>query len=335
MAEPAEQLSDPDWFPYRYDFNQQRILFLKVPLAARQARTFLADTTLAENAPSAWLPISAMAATAGDPPATHFIFHSAFCRSTLMVKALDRAGGARGLSEPALMNDLAQEVRARGGSGTVTPLLSSLAAAFPGDGPMVIKPSNHANQAAPHLLRAAPGAKAVLLYAPLNDFLFSVVKKGLAGRVWARRLYAELSVYVPLELGLDGAGLFQLSDYHIAGLAWLLHQQHFASLMAQSGKERFLIVDSADFNAHRGETLAAVARHFDLPLDADAARALGDSDVFRSHAKESGDYAARVDAEKAHAKSPLLEEEIAGAADWTMRIAAQLPPTIPLPPHSV
>ena len=42
----------------------------------------------------------------GEQAPIHFIFHSAFCASTMLVRALDVPGSAMGISEPVILNDM-------------------------------------------------------------------------------------------------------------------------------------------------------------------------------------------------------------------------------------
>ncbi|MFX8246683.1 hypothetical protein ABTL56_19165, partial [Acinetobacter baumannii] len=59
------------------------------------------------------------------------------------------------------------------------------------------------NPLAELLLALAPQARAVFLYAPLESFLVSVVRKGLPCRLWARELvlgYLPEGVIAPLGI---------------------------------------------------------------------------------------------------------------------------------------
>src|SRR5512146_1534880 len=97
---------DPAWLPHRYDAASDRIQFVACDRALHRASTFLTD----EYLPGAKAPtvVGRAAAVAGAAPAgpLHFILHSAFCCSTLLVRALDREGVAMGMSEPQILNDI-------------------------------------------------------------------------------------------------------------------------------------------------------------------------------------------------------------------------------------
>ncbi|RZL97642.1 MAG: hypothetical protein EOP68_26225, partial [Sphingomonas sp.] len=97
---------DPAWLPHRYDPGQDAIHFLPVPRATHRAATFLADDYLPKSVPP--IVVRRAEAMAAGPVAAplHFVFHSAFCLSTLLARAFDRPGWAMGLKEPMILHDI-------------------------------------------------------------------------------------------------------------------------------------------------------------------------------------------------------------------------------------
>jgi hypothetical protein len=362
----AALLADPEWLPHRIDPAAGVLQFLRIPRGELSAPQFLADRTPATAADEMVMPLdrlSALAPATGPPapgppapglpapglpapglPAPgplHFLFHTAFCRSTLLVRALDMPGVATGLSEPGILVSLTNMGDA--GRPLVKPMLDLLsrphrsgeggagagAGAGAAEAAVVVKPTNHANRLIPALLDARPDARAVLMTNPLPAFLAAVVRKGMMGRRWGRQLYLEMMGYAGMDLGMDGREQFAMTDLQAAGLAWFLNQRYFAMLLDRyPGRLRTL--DGDVFDARRADTLAALAQLFDLPLEAAQVAAIVDGPVFASHAKRGGEFAATQAQDAARSQSPLVEEEIAQVGQWVAMIADQAGLAVPV-----
>lgn len=313
--------ADPAWLPHAYDPRTNRVQFLHVDRAVIEGPVFLADHRPHAGSDQAWLSADEVAAMDTVTAPAHFIFHTAFCRSTLLVRALNIPGVAAGLSEPGILNSLAL-----GGAAAVPlidPCMSLLARPHgPGEA-VVVKPSNVANGLIPRLMSSNVEARAVLMSNTLSAFCASVHRKGLMGRRWARRLHLHVQRYAPLGLGLDQDGLFELTDMQVAGLAWFLQQRWIASVAAGPAGERTRALDSDAFARRPADALAGVAAHFRLKLDRVSAAEVAAGPLFSSHAKLGGAYAPQVEREHEAARSPVVDEEIAMVAVWIKQIAEQ------------
>ncbi|MGQ0661506.1 MAG: hypothetical protein ACT4N3_11640, partial [Sphingosinicella sp.] len=217
-ANPRAQriAGDPDWLPHRYDAVGDAIQFVRAPREMHRAATFLTDEYLSgATTPEV---VSRSEAMAEAPPAApvHFIFHSAYCCSTLLARAFDIEGVAMGLKEPQILNDL-HGWRGRGGApariaevldGSLTLLARPFA---PGEA-VVIKPSNLVNAFAPAMLAMRPAARALLLYAPLRLYLGSIAKKGMWGRLWVRELFVKMARDGMLDYGFSPVEILGQTD---------------------------------------------------------------------------------------------------------------------------
>lgn len=328
MTDASKLASDPEWLPHRIDPAAGTLQFLRIPRGELSAPQFLADRTPANPAEEAFLPLESLPALQPETGPLHFLFHTAFCRSTLLVRALDIPGVATGLSEPGILVSLVNMGEA--GTPLVKPMLDLLARRHAGgEGAVVVKPTNHANRLIPALLDAHPEARAVLMTNPLPGFLAAVVRKGMMGRRWGRQLYLEVIGYAGMDLGMDAREQFAMTDLQAAGLAWFLNQRYFALLLDRY-PDRLRTLDGDVFNARRAETLVALAQLFDLPLAAAQAAGIAEGAVFASHAKRGGNFAATEAADMARAQSPLVKEEIAQVARWIEMIAQQAGLEVPV-----
>lgn len=328
MTDASTLSRDPEWLPHRIDPGAGTLQFLHIPRGALSAPQFLADRTPATPADAAQLPLGALAALQPETGPLHFLFHTAFCRSTLLVRALDIPGVATGLSEPGILVSLTNMGEA--GHPLIKPMLDLLARRHPGgEAAVVVKPTNHANRLIPALLDTRPDAKAVLMTNPLPAFLAAVVRKGMMGRRWGRQLYLEMMSYAGMDLGMDAREQFAMTDLQAAGLAWFLNQRYFAMLLDRY-PDRLRTLDGDVFNARRADTITAIASLFELPLDAAQAAGVVEGPVFSTHAKRGGDFSATEAMDSERAQSPLVEEEIAQVGQWVELIARQAGLAVPV-----
>lgn len=267
------------------------------------------------------VPLSRINEIKVDNAPVHFIFHSAFCRSTLLARAMNIRGVSAGLSEPGILAAIAADPRRLG--SLITQILRLLARRRDSARAIFIKPTNHANGLIPALLAASPQSTAILMTNPLKPFLLSVRKRGLMGHRWGRRLYLELQGYTPIDFGMPPDEVFAMTDLQAAGLAWLLNQNYFTALAKGADRGRIRTLDGDYFNCHRGETISAVLKfaaageEFVVPED------LGTSDVFRQHSKLGGRVSNPV-ADKATA------QEVAQVEQWLGLIGEQLRLQLPI-----
>ena len=82
-----------------------------LPISPRHARAprrgaFATDDYLGKEDQPVVIGREEAAALLGAQAPIHFIFHSAFCASTMLVRALDVPGSAMGISEPVILNDM-------------------------------------------------------------------------------------------------------------------------------------------------------------------------------------------------------------------------------------
>lgn len=269
-------LSDPSWLPHRYDERQDAFHLLQVDRAGRAAIPFLTDEHLAGRPSIILERDKALAAAPGAAP-IHFIFHSAYCCSTLLARLLDMPGVASTLKEPVLLNDMVGW-RHRGGEGRRIAMvldqgLGLLARPFAAGEATVIKPSNVVNALIPAMMAMRGGARALLLYAPLEQYLSSIARKGMWSRLWVRELLVKQLRDGMVQLGLDEAALLQLTDLQAAAVGWLAQQQQFAGLLRTLGPARVRSLDSERLMADLPALLDALVRHFGL----DAGRAAIDA----------------------------------------------------------
>jgi hypothetical protein len=267
--------------------------------------------------------------------APHFIVHSAFCCSTLLARALDAPGAAMALKEPQILNELADVARAQRLPPDVLVTVEGLLARPFGAGErVIIKPSNTVNLLAIPLMEHEAGSRALFLYAPLERFLRSIADKGMWGRIWARRLFTVLRGDMSADFGLSDGERFELTDLQLSALAWLMQHAQGAALAARF-PDRVRTLDSETFLASRAETLYAVARHFDLAITQEQARAIAQGPVFATHSKEIGRDMDPEQPLEPRTPVPIIEDEIAMVATWARTVAEHVGIAVEMPSRSM
>jgi hypothetical protein len=279
----------PEWLAHRFDPATDTIHFAVVPRSARRRAPFLTDDELKLSGKPTVVERAAARKVTDDRAPVHFIFHSAYCCSTLLANALDRPGVASTLKEPVILNDIvgwrhrgADPARIR---EALDDSLSLLARPFAGDPCMIVKPSNVVNTLAPAMLAMRPTAKTVLLYAPLRVFLASIARKGIWGRLWVRDLLRKQLRDGAVDLGFDVEDYFLLTDIQVAAVGWLAQHQLFTRLATQL-PDRVRTLDSERLVAQPAATLTALAKLLGLALTPDHIEKIVAGDAFSTNAKD-------------------------------------------------
>ncbi|MBS0502282.1 MAG: hypothetical protein JSS55_00480 [Proteobacteria bacterium] len=331
MSENIETiLRDPEWLAHRYVESKDAVQFVKLPRSGHAAAAFVTDEHLPAGLPRVEIGRREALETEPPPAPLHFIFHSAFCCSTLVARAFDQPGLSTALKEPPILNDLVGW-RRRGAAGrdvaeVMDSALTLLARPFEPGEAVIVKPSNIVSGLIPLLMALRPGAKALLLHAPLPIFLTSVAKKGLDGRLWVRELLGGFRKDgLTLRLGFDDDQLFGQTDLQIAAAGWLAQQALFADLIAKLGP-RVRGLDSESLLDRPHEAMAALANLYGLSedgLDVDGA--------FARNSK-NGEAFSRIERQAEYAKAGAVHhDEIDKVAAWAAAVAdaAGIPMTLP------
>jgi hypothetical protein len=331
MDEASALAADFEWIPNRIDTHKEAVHFVRLTREDHRRASFLSDEYIGDGRGRKTLTLAQVTAAAEAAPAgrCHFIFHSAFCCSTLLARAVDVDGRAMGLKEPYLLADLSEAALVSGSTDRVAamlePSLRLLARPFSTGEATVVKPSNVANPLIDLLLSMRGEARALFLYSPLPDYLRSIAKKGLWGRSWARNLFASLHRKPEFDAGFSQAQRWAQTDLQVAAMAWLQQQAQFARLLRQQPAGRIATLDSAKLLEDPARTMAAVSALFDLDLSLEQIGSIANGPIFASDSKrhdKSFDASARADE---HARVEWAHgEEIGMVVRWAEAVATHV-----------
>ena len=326
-ASPRDLALDPEWLPHTFGPDGSELTFVRVPRAEHDRLMFLGEEHYAGKFAKRTVRASDLEDEVAAAPAApmHFIFHTAFCASTLLVRALNIPGRTMGLKEPDVLINLANRlVRSddRANRERLRLVLRLLSRPFELVESVIVKPTNFANRLLLPVLEELPEARAVLLFSDLPTLLRSLVKRGMWGRIWARKLYRSAGVWTSLDPGYDAGEIFELTDLQVAGLAWLMQIRHFDEA-ARRLPGRTMIIDSADFLASPAETLRRTGGFFGLDIAAAEAEAIADGPVFSRHSKfAQRDYSVEAREAEHDAAIAAHGEEIGMVVQWVESVAA-------------
>lgn len=317
-------VGDAAWLAHRYDPGQDVFHFRRIARADRAAVPFLTDACLGtETAPVVLRRSDCFAATEAAPAPLHFLFHSAYCASTMLVQALDQPGVATGLSEPVLLNDMVGWRRRGADPRTHGRVMHDAMAMLgrplePGEA-VVVKPSNIFNPLARGALMLRPDARAILLYAPLRAFLLSVARKGMWCRLWCRELLENYLADGYVDLGFEVRDYFRQSDLQVAAVGWLAQQRAFTDLAAWA-PDRIATLDSETLTGAPVATMLAAARHYGLTADPDRVAA---HPALRRNSKSGAAFAPGERQRDLAAAEAAYGEEIDQVVGWATVVADQ------------
>jgi hypothetical protein len=320
----AFTLNDPRCYAHRYVESDDSFRFIRVEREEHATMPFLTDDCLGERAV-----LGDVSAASCLQQLEHgnidFLFHSAFCGSTMLMRALDQQGLAMGLSEPATINDIIgfrwRGAEPRAVARTADAALRLLARPFGAGEAVIVKPSNIINPLSELLLALRPEAKAVFLHAPLETFLISVVRKGLPCRVWVRELLEGYLREGFVDLGFEPQDIFRQSDLQVAAVGWLAQQAHFAKLAQTLGPGRFATLDADKMTADPAIAILAVTKHYGLAADDALIAEIVAGPAFTRHSKSGAAFTPELrTAEYAEARA-AHGAEIELVLNWAGQVA--------------
>ena len=321
----AALVRDPLWHAHRYDATQDAFQFRHIPREQHSRATFLTDEYLGAEARIVPVPRAQALGAGAERGPIQFIFHSAFCASTMLVRALDVPRLAMGLSEPMLCNDM-MGWRWRGAdrrqvAAVLDASLAMLQRPFAPGEAVVVKPSNIFNPLIQAVMALRPDSRAVLLHAPLPVFLASVARKGLWCRLWARELLEGHLREGLVDLGFGPAELFRQSDLQIAALGWLVQHRLFGQVAQALGPDRVATLDTETLTGQQQGSLVAVARHFGLGLTPQLQASMLASPALTSHSKFGQAFSAEDRAAEQEFARKAYGDEIDKVHVWAFEVA--------------
>ncbi len=284
----------PTMYLREIDFAGREALFLRMSRDGYVRSSFLDKRTITVDGNVYGVPLADLLDRFREarptPRRINYIFHTAFCGSTLLSRCLDRPGACLAYKEPLVLHQLCF-LRRRdprpNAAALPTPFLdlalALLGRSYHTDEIPLVKPADSCINLACELLTAHPASAGVLLYARLEAFLVSMLKNP------KRRRYVR-GMIDRARTDLAAAGHHPdfdaeaLSDAQVAAFVWVGLMRPYQALLAGE-RLRLRSLDASVFFDQPAPVLEAAARLFDLALDENDIRAAVDG-VFTRKAKD-------------------------------------------------
>lgn len=246
MSACDERWDDPGWFPVDLHVPQRTFGFLQIDADVLERSAFLdtrIEAPLAEARPVA----AAAVATGRSPARLGWLFHTSFCGSTLLARALHVAPVQVTLKEPLILRRLA-DARAAGWEidGLVDVSVRLLARPWSADGSVIVKPTHAALNIAVDLMEAAPQSRGVLLSSDLEDFVVSNIKKTPDTQAKIPQLAERALRACSLGPRLPAAALAPPDLLAAATLQWAAQRELAIDLIERVGAARLRLVDMSE-----------------------------------------------------------------------------------------
>jgi hypothetical protein len=332
-------LEDPRWFPTGLSQDYREILFGRTTRDALANEAFLDQRMSDSVTDTQQHPLDAIVAARDaadyEPPA--FIFHSAFCCSTLLARALDVPGQCLSLKEPDVLMGVANALRmqkdAMANAALVRTTTGLLSRRFDAAESVVVKPTNSANNLLPHM--ADLGANVLVLYGDLRSFLVSVLKKGEACKSFVRTQYNIFALDEPGVAGIPARQAMTFTDLQVAALVWRHQLESFQRQLLARPDGRIASLDFRNLVDQPAATLEAVVQHLGLSHERTLLDDIANGPVF-SHNAKFGDEAydagqrARDEASVTDQHAEALDQVEQWAQSLSLGTAFDLPLANPL-----
>jgi hypothetical protein len=333
-SQTREIAGDAEWLAHRHDAANDSIQFVRATRADHRAAVFLIDAELAGSAQPTVIDRKTAIASISVQAPIHFIFHSAYCCSTLLARAFDIEGVSMGLKEPLILNDLIGWKHRGGEPQRIAQVMDSaltlLARPFgPGEA-IVVKPSNVVTSLIPAMLTIRPESRALLLHAPLQVYLSSIARKGMWGRLWVRELFVKLSRDGLINYGFTPEETIQQTDLQIAAIGWLAQHRFFAAV-AKRHPDRVRTLDSETLLARPKEVMAKLGLLFGLKLDSPTLDEVVEGEAFNRHSKDGSAFDREARKAEQRDGAEVHSDEVEKVMLWAQAVAESAGQSLSLP----
>jgi hypothetical protein len=337
----ATELADARWFAADLHVPDRRFGLLHIDDGVIARSSFLDNRIEAPLADATPCPVATCAAADLPRAPIAWLFHTSFCASTLLARALHVAPFAIALKEPFVLRRLSDARHAgRSLDGLIDPTVRLLSRPWHPGGAVVLKPTHVALNLAPDLLAASPDSRAVVLTCSLEDFLISNLKKSPDSQAKIPTLAERMIVAANLHARLPAAALQPPDVLCAAGLQWAATRELVLDAAAAAGPDRLRVLDMQPLLDDLPRAVAGCARWLRLAIPSDALAAHAAAEGARNAKAPDVAYGAERRAYEASLVVQHYGDPIRRAVAWTratvfpaLRPAAlAAPPPWPAPP---
>lgn len=248
---------DPNYLAYRFDFNSECVEFLPIEKNQLRQLSFLrADAFMQERVTEAVsVPLADLVELVEQPAQSlqfnppRFVFHTAYCASTFVSRALDLPEVTLSLREPQLLLDAANAKRLQWKSKTTSlnfTQLPKLALVLlhkhvNDDERLIIKPINSVNNIIQEILHEVGQTRSLILYTGARRFLLSTLKQGEQARQTTRAMFDLLRCDFPHLRNLSLSNALHMSDLKLVLTLWRLQIEQIQAVLNAIGQQKSIV----------------------------------------------------------------------------------------------
>jgi hypothetical protein len=342
---PDSLFGSPDWYLWDMDLQNQEGVFVRMDRASYQKSSFLDDRIQSASRErmrislhKLWERYRELGLT---PQPVRYIFHTAFCCSTLLSRALDIPGRTLVYREPSSLDGLSTYRRypqlAPGVNLDTWKVLlrmdQTLIARGYGDEAVIVKPNDSCNNVIPDLLAQHPDNKAIVMHSDLESFLVATLKSP-ERRSFVRQSLPRATADAASLPALHEAGIRPLADAEVSAFVWLTQIINLQQIMGCE-PARIRSLDAATLLKEPRPCLHAAASHFDLDISGEEVEQTIAGPVFQSYSKNTdviydAHTRARLRANAISTHGPEIEaglrwaDALRSATNWTWPLPTPL-----------
>jgi hypothetical protein len=333
----ADAMDDARWFPVGFDARSGEISFVATDRRSVAEQAFLDGRWNRDGLARRRESVKALLGKASQlRPRMNFIWHTGFCCSTLLAKALDHPARNLSLCEPQILVEIADAKRAgafaHNPSAARIPqvVFQFLGRSFsPGAG-VTVKPAPAANHLLPEAALHTAG-KMLFLYSDCRSFLISIAKMSEDGRKYARRMFLAILADGNPQAQWPAGQLLKFSDLEIAALVWHMQIAQFRRDWPDVAASRAMSLDCDALLVSPLDTVSKVGAFFELELDGEHLADVVGGPLFRRNAKNPAEpYDADRRRKDHEAVGRQIGPEIDGIVAWSYQLCSTTPRAMPL-----
>lgn len=311
----AIDFTDPRWFPVDLDPVTPRFAMLRIDEGHVTGPAFMDNRLGVDFAAATPVSLPTLPALPA-PPCAAWLFHTSFCCSTLLARALQDTPACMVYREPLVLRRLS-DARDRGMAVAdwMQPTTRLLFRPWREDGAVVVKPTHAALNIAADLLAATPGSRAIALLSSLEDFLVSNIKKTPETHAKVPTLVERAVRAGSLRHRLSGREIDPPSLLAAVALQWVAQRELLVDIDERMpGRLRFM--DASQVLADLSGAARDCLEWWGLPADMATLRDRAVA-VANVNAKQtSATYSASRREQDAEQLSRMFTRELTEARDW-------------------
>jgi len=315
--------SNANYFPLDYDAVEKEFLMLDVKLEDITDASFL-DSRMNINWSRATRVPETCLVDLLETPTQAMLFHTAFCGSTLLAKALDDAPNIVSLKEPNSLlsiSDASLRFPNEELHQSLQTTLKLLGRPWTHSGQTLIKPTNSVNRLLPDTLKLMR-CKAILLYSSIEEFIMSCCKKLPAADNHIRWMAQHLfhGTRLQRELGIPSNYRFHFLEACV--IAWYAQMEWYAMALADDSDDKLHTLDMQDLMASPENVVTSCAKflQFDTSPFVISERV---AKVFSRNSKNaSEEYSPQIREKEREAVRTRFGKELEMAMQWATEVIA-------------